>query len=58
MFKSAIMFMLVFAVFFFGIRGVMALGGKEMLSTIKLIAYSTLCAFLSIGLLAVIVILF
>lgn len=58
MMKIAIMFMLVFAMFFIGIRAVTKLSGAEMLSTIKLVAYSTLCAFLAIGLLAVIVVLF
>jgi hypothetical protein len=58
MFKIAIMFLLVFAMFFLGIRAVTKLSGQEMLSTFKLVAYSTMCAFLAIGLLAVIVILF
>jgi hypothetical protein len=57
MIKSAIMFMLVFAMFFLGIRAVTKLSGAEMLSTAKLVAYSSLCAFLSIGLLTVIVVL-
>jgi hypothetical protein len=51
-------FTLVFLIFFLGIRAVTKLSGQEMLSTFKLVAYSTMCAFLAIGLLAVIVILF
>jgi hypothetical protein len=58
MIKIAIMFMLVFAMFFLGIRTVMSLSGKEKLHTVKLVAYSILCAFLSIGLLTAFVLLF
>ena len=58
MFKSIITFLVVFAIFYFGIKKFTALSGDDMLSKLKLVAYSALCTFLSIGLLTVIVILF
>ncbi len=56
---KAILFFLIFALaFYFGITAVRKLTGKEALDLTKAIAYSTVCALLSVLALAAIVIAF
>lgn len=47
MIKIVLGFILVFAVFFFGINAVRSMSGKEKWQLTKLIAYSIICAVLT-----------
>lgn len=58
MVKFILIFLLVFCVFFFGIRAFRELSGKAKWALTKYLAYSTLCTILTLGFLVTIVILF
>jgi hypothetical protein len=51
-------FVVVFGLFFLGIRAVRNMTGKEQLDLAKLLTYSVLCAILTLGFLITIVVLF
>ena len=56
--KIVIAFLIVFAIFYFGIQGYRDLSGKDKWALAKLVGYSLLCAFSAIVLLMLIVVLF
>jgi uncharacterized membrane protein (DUF4010 family) len=47
MFKIILMFVIVFAIFFFGISALRSMNGKEGLALTKLVGYSIICAVLT-----------
>jgi hypothetical protein len=58
MFKIVLMFVIVFAIFFFGIQSARSLSGKEGWALTKLVTYSIICAVLTIAALTTIVLIF
>jgi hypothetical protein len=58
MIQIVLSFVVVFGLFFFGIRAVRNMTGKEQLDLAKLLTYSVLCAILTLGFLITIVVLF
>ena len=58
MFKILIFFIVIFSLFFFGIRTVRAMTNKELLSMAKLLTYSAACAIITVGFLVGFVVLF
>lgn len=58
MIRVLLFFVLLFVVFFVGIKAMRALSGKEAWQLTKLLAYSLVCAILSITFLIGIVVLF
>jgi hypothetical protein len=58
MIKLLISFIVVFGLFFFGIRAVRGMTGKQQLDFTKLAGYSIICAVLTISALVAIVVLF
>jgi len=58
MFKIILSFLFVFGIFFFGIHAVRSMTGKEKWVLTKLVAYSTICAVLTIIALIAIVLIF
>jgi hypothetical protein len=58
MIQIVLSFVVVFGLFFFGIRAVRNMTGAEQLDLAKLLTYSVLCAILTLGFLITIVVLF
>lgn len=58
MIRVVLAFLIVFGLFFFGIKAVRALSGKEKWELTKLLSYSLVCATLTLAVLIGIVILF
>jgi hypothetical protein len=58
MIQIVLSFVVVFGLFFFGIRAVRDMTGKEQWDLAKLLTYSVLCAILTLGFLITIVVLF
>jgi hypothetical protein len=58
MIKIILAFLITFGICYFGIKGYRDLSGKDKWVLTKLIGYSLVCAFTTIGLLMLIVILF
>lgn len=58
MIRFAFLFLVLFGIFFFGIRTFRAMTGKEKLDFLKLLIYSIFCATLTILVLMTIVFLF
>ena len=58
MFKMILMFLFVFALFFFGIHAVRSMTGKEKWALTKLIGYSIVCAVLTTAALISMVLIF
>jgi cytochrome c oxidase assembly factor CtaG len=58
MFKIVLGFIIVFGLFFFGIQSVRSMSGKEGWALTKLIAYSIICAVLTLAALAGFVLIF
>jgi hypothetical protein len=58
MIKIILAFVVVFGLFFFGIRVVRVMTGKEQWDLAKLLTYSVLCAILTLGFLIALVVVF
>lgn len=58
MIRIILAFVIVFGLFFFGIRYLRNMSGKESWSLIKLLTYSAVCAILTFGSLVALVVLF
>ena len=58
MIKIILAFVVVFGLFFFGIRAVRDMAGKEQWYLAKLLTYSVLCAILTLGFLIALVVVF
>jgi hypothetical protein len=58
MFKVILAFILIFGLFFFAIKAVREMTGKELWSMTKLLTYSTICAILTLATLISIVVIF
>jgi hypothetical protein len=58
MFKMILIFLFVFALFFFGIHAVRTMTGKEKWALTKIISYSIVCAVLTTAALIAIVLIF
>jgi cytochrome c oxidase assembly factor CtaG len=58
MFKIILAFIIVFGLFFFGIQATRSLSGKEGWALTKLIAYSIICAVLTLAALTGFVLIF
>ena len=58
MFKIILAFLFVFFVFYFGIKGVRSMTGRDQLALTKLLVYSIMCALMTVVSLIVIVVLF
>jgi hypothetical protein len=58
MFKVILAFIFIFGVFFFGIKAVRDMTGKELWSLTKLLTYSLICAILTLVFLITLVVLF
>lgn len=58
MFKIILSFLVLFGLFFLGIKTVREMTGKDRWALTKLVAYSTICAVLTIAALIAIVIIF
>ena len=58
MIRILLAFVVVFGMFFFGIRYMRNMSGKETWSLIKLLTYSVFCAILTFGSLLALVVLF
>ena len=58
MFKIILAFLLVFGLFFFGIKTVREMTEKELWSVTKLLTYSLICAILTLVFLITLVVLF
>ena len=58
MIRAVLGFVLLTAIFFFGIQALRQLSGKEQLQLLKLISYSILCSVMSAVVLTAIVVLF
>ena len=56
--KLVLLFLIVFAVFFIGIKVFQQLSGKEIWQLTKIVGYSILCSLLTMATLTVIVVLF
>ena len=58
MIKVLLFFVLIFALFFLGIKTVRNLTGKDALALTKIVGYSIICAVLTVAVLISIVVLF
>jgi hypothetical protein len=58
MIKVLLFFVLIFALFFLGIKTVRNLTGKDALALTKIVGYSIICAVLTVSVLISIVVLF
>lgn len=58
MIRVILAFVVVFGMFFFGIRAVRSMTGKEQWELTKLLTYSVFCAILTLGFLIALVVLF
>jgi len=58
MFRVILAFVVVFGLFFFGIKAVREMTGKELWSITKLLTYSLICAILTLATLISIVVIF
>lgn len=58
MIRVILAFVVVFGLFFFGIRAVRDMTGKERWELTKLLTYSAFCAILTLGFLIALVVLF
>jgi hypothetical protein len=58
MFKVILAFVVIFGLFFLGIRAVQEMTGKELWSATKLLTYSAVCAILTLVFLITLVVLF
>jgi hypothetical protein len=58
MIKVLLFFVLIFALFFLGIKTIRNLTGKEALALTKIVVYSIICAVLTVSVLISIVVLF
>lgn len=58
MIRGLLLFLILFAVFFFGIKGFIALTGKEKLELTKTLVYSILCSIVSVLVIVAMVVLF
>ena len=58
MIRGILLFLILFGVFFFGIKGFVALTGKEKLELTKTLVYSIICSIVAIMVIAMMVILF
>jgi hypothetical protein len=58
MIRIILAFVIVFGLFFFGIRYLRNMSGKETWSLVKLLTYSAVCAILTFGSLIALVVLF
>jgi len=58
MFKIILAFLFVFGLFFFGIRAVRDMTGKDKWALTKLVGYSIICAVLTLAALIAIVVIF
>jgi hypothetical protein len=58
MFRVILAFLVIFGLFFFGIKAVRDMTGKEIWSMTKLLTYSVVCAILALATLISIVVIF
>jgi hypothetical protein len=58
MFRVILAFLVIFGLFFFGIKAVRDMTGKEIWSMTKLLTYSLVCAILALATLISIVVIF
>ena len=58
MFKVILAFIVIFGLFFFGIKAIRDMTGKELWSATKLLTYSAVCAILTLVFLITLVVLF
>jgi hypothetical protein len=58
MIKVLLFFVLIFVLFFFGIKTVRNLTGKDALALTKIVGYSIICAVLTVSVLISIVVIF
>jgi hypothetical protein len=58
MIKVLLFFVLIFALFFLGIKTIRNLTGKEALALTKIVGYSIICAILTVAVLISIVVIF
>jgi hypothetical protein len=58
MIRVILAFIVIFGLFFFGIRAVREMTGKELWSATKLLTYSAVCAILTLVFLITLVVLF
>lgn len=58
MIRGILLFLILFCVFFFGIKGFIALTGKEKLELTKTLVYSILCTVVSVIAIVTMVVLF
>lgn len=58
MIRIILAFVIVFGLFFFGIRYIRNMSGEETWSLVKLLTYSAVCAILTFGSLIALVVLF
>jgi hypothetical protein len=58
MFRVILAFLVIFGLFFFGIKAVRDMTGKELWSMTKLLTYSIVCAILTLATLISIVVIF
>jgi hypothetical protein len=58
MFRVILAFLVIFGLFFFGIKAVRDMTGKELWSMTKLLTYSVVCAILTLATLISIVVIF
>ena len=58
MIKVLLFFVLIFALFFLGIKTIRNMSGKDALALTKIVGYSILCSLLTIALLISIVVIF
>ena len=58
MIRALALFLILFAIFFFGIKGFVALTGKEKLELTKTLMYSILCSIVAMLIIVAMVVLF
>lgn len=58
MIRALALFLILFAIFFFGIKGFIALTGKEKLELTKTLVYSIVCTVVAMLVIVAIVVLF
>ncbi len=58
MIRAVALFLILFAIFFFGIKGFVALTGKEKLELTKTLMYSILCSIVAMLIIVAMVVLF
>jgi hypothetical protein len=58
MFKVILAFIVIFGLFFFGIKAIRDMTGKELWTSTKLLTYSAVCAILTLVFLITLVVLF